>query len=108
VSPDARGAPRRSAACGPIPLWLLWDSANLDAVRLAPHAADLLGAPLASGDTASLPLRVAGMPADTVPVRVAEMIHDGALDAAWTERGVFTLDLPGRRMWGRPRVGECR
>lgn len=92
---------------GPAPAWLLLDSSNLDAVRLAPHAAALLGAPLAAGDTATLPLPLAGMPGVPVPVRVAEMILDGALNAAWMEGAVLTLDLRGGRAWGRLRAGAC-
>lgn len=88
------------------PLWLLVDSANLDAILLAPHAAAALAqgpalAALRSGEAAEVELPLGGLGRARVRARQRDLIYDGALDAALLERLVLTMDLVGLRAWAR-------
>jgi hypothetical protein len=86
---------------GAEPAWLEFDTGNLDTVLLAPHVAHRAG--LAVGTTeGSVALSLA--PGFTFPtrVRVRDLIHDGALNLALIEAGVFAIDLADGRAWGRP------
>lgn len=98
TNPDSRGvdlfvacpAPRGDA-------WLLLDSGNLDTVRLAPHAAALLGVPPAGDPRARLV--VAGLPPEEAEITVHDSIYDGALNQRWMAKRVLTLDLLRNRGW---------
>jgi hypothetical protein len=103
VRADARGGP----------LWLLLDSANLDDVLLAPHAAAALAegpalAALQRGEEAEVVLPLPGLGAARVRARQRDLIYDGALNAELLERLVLTLDLERGRAWARWRRDALR
>ena len=77
--------------------WLLLDSANLDTVRLAPHAAALLGVPPAGDSHARL--AVAGLAPEEVEISIHDSIYDGALNQRWIAKRILTLDLLHNRAW---------
>lgn len=86
-------------------LWLEVDSGNLDAVLLAPHAARVLGMADSVGtERNDLVLSLVPGRPSTVLARVRTLILDGALNAAWLERGQLTMDLMHGRLWWAPRV----
>ena len=79
-------------------LWLEFDSGNLDNVLLSPHSARALQLP--AGDEASdIRLALGGADTVTVTARRRELIFDGALNAAFIETRVFTIDLANGRAW---------
>jgi hypothetical protein len=78
--------------------WLELDSGNLDAVLLAPHVTDALG--LRADGRLTLDLgALRGIP---VEARARELLHDGALNAAFLERYDIRLDFGSLRAWLRP------
>lgn len=85
-------------------LLLLLDSANLAGVRLAPTAWRQLqpGAePPPPGKSAPVVLDFGPAGRRRVTAQAADLIHDGALDAAFMESALLTLDLPRGRAWIR-------
>jgi hypothetical protein len=77
-------------------LWLLVDSGNLAGLRLSPASVEALG----GGET--LTVAVEGAPAVAIePEIVAELIYDGALNAAFIGAHDVTLDLANQRGWWR-------
>ncbi|WNG33357.1 hypothetical protein F0U61_06785 [Archangium violaceum] len=106
-----------AAQAHPAPLWLEFDSGNLDRVLLAPHAARLLGLELRDEHLTSqpealptqrrwnlpaAPLTLVGQAPESLPIGVQELIYDGVLNASFMEGRVFTLELPRGRMWSTP------
>lgn len=87
----------------PDTLWLLVDSGNLGPVLLAPHAARLLGVADSVGAEATVQLPMAPGLTESVAILVRELILDGALNAAWLERGRLTFDLATGETWWVPR-----
>lgn len=70
--------------------WFLFDSANLDLVQAAPHMLGAVG-PLPREVDATL--KIDGLPPIISPLRVRELIHDGALSEAFLRAWVWTFDL---------------
>ena len=74
------------------PLWLELDSGNLDDVLIADRLVDQLGlAPeqadaLRRGEHVALPLQIDGLGSVTVTAAAADLVYDGALNAATLER----------------------
>lgn len=88
-------------------LWLEIDSANLDDVLLAPHAARLLGLADSVGavvDSAALPLPPGAR--TVVRARVRPLLFDGALNSRWLEGGRLTADLSTGALWWEPRAAR--
>jgi Aspartyl protease len=83
-------------------LWFLLDSGNLAGTLLAPHALALLGlSPPGSPPVLDrVSLEPVGLPAVTGPAEVRDLIYDGVFGEGFLGRGVFTLDLRSRRLWG--------
>jgi hypothetical protein len=79
-------------------LWLLWDSAHLGPVFLAPHALRLLGvSDTLPGGHLDLPLAESLRP--RVNYRRADVIYDGVLGDEVISRAVWSVDLATGRMW---------
>jgi len=100
-------------AANPEPLWCLLDSANLDAVIVAPHTLEQLGMKLddpralTGENTFPIDIVVAGRPVRGAEARVRDIIHDGAISEAVMRRFVITADLAGERIWFAPRAAEA-
>lgn len=76
--------------------WFEIDSGNLDAVRIAPHAALVFGLSPSVGEPTTIELSLGRAPAARIDARVADIIYDGALNARFLEQGVLHGDLGAR------------
>jgi hypothetical protein len=74
--------------------WFEVDSGNLDSVRLAPHTAPYFEA--APGSPLAIDLALGDGRAVKSEARIVDLIHDGALNAAFLEHGVLFADLRAR------------
>lgn len=83
------------------PGWFLFDSGNLDLVQAAPHLLRATG-PLPR-EIESAPFAIDGLPAGRLPVRVRDLIHDGALSESFLREWIWTIDLARREVWAHPR-----
>jgi hypothetical protein len=84
------------------PLWLLLDSGNLVGTILSPQAMRRLGHAVADSLPSGphpVPLQISGLPAEEHAATVMDLIHDGALGAAFFRRRVVTIDLATGRAW---------
>jgi len=79
----------------PAPGWYLFDSANLDVVRVSSH----LGVPADSGDVGEGAVQLEGLPPIAGRWRIVEMIYDGALSEEFLRAWVITLDLAAGQAW---------
>ncbi len=91
------------------PGWFLFDSANLDLVQAAPHLVRPSG-PLPR-QVEGAPFALDGLPGRSLPIRVRDLIHDGALSESFLRGWIWTIDLPRRQVWAHPlttRLGTSR
>lgn len=82
------------------PGWFLFDSGNLDLVQAAPHMVRATGAVPRQVEAAAF--AVDGLPVTSLPVRVRELIHDGALSESFLRDWVWTIDLAHGGIWAYP------
>lgn len=86
-------------------LWFLLDSANLDHVIIAPHTINQLNGESESdssvdlGNVLDLDLEIAGAYPVSTPVRVGDILYDGALNEEVMRRFLITFDLKNERVW---------
>lgn len=84
----------------PGPLWFELDSGNAGPVRIAPHAAAMLGLELSETEASEVSLPLPGYGPVTVQAVLREgMIYDGLLNADFLRERVVTLDLAAERAW---------
>lgn len=83
------------------PGWFLFDSANLDLVQAAPHLLRATGPLPREIESASFALE--GLPAGNLPVRVRDLIHDGALSESFLRGWAWTIDLARGEVRAHPR-----
>lgn len=86
------------------PGWFLFDSGNLDLVQAAPHMLRAPG-PLPREVDAAL-LRIDGLPPMSSPLRVRDIIHDGALSESLLRAWVWTFRLATADVWAAPASGS--
>jgi len=82
------------------PGWFLFDSANLDLVQAGPHMLGAVG-PLPR-EVEAATLKIDGLPPTTSPLRVRDLIHDGALSETFLRAWVWTFDLARSEIWAAP------
>lgn len=90
-----RPAPKPASRAGRA-FWFEIDSGNLDAVRIAPHAAPSFGLSPGTQEPATIELSLGRAPAVRIDARVADIIYDGALNAQFLEQGTLSADLGTR------------
>jgi hypothetical protein len=89
------------------PLWFELDSGNLDDVLISRHAVEQLNVDasrlrtLQEGKPAEISLQIDGLGPVTVQARGADIIYDGALNAALLERMVLVVDLKRALAWAK-------
>jgi hypothetical protein len=72
--------------------WFEVDSGNLDAIRIAPHAARYFGLE-GSEQARTIDLALGDGRSVQVEAHVVDMLYDGAISAAFLEQGVLYADL---------------
>jgi hypothetical protein len=76
--------------------WFEVDSGNLDALRFAPHAAPYFGLDAKASGVLAIDFALGDGRSVRTDAHVVDMIHDGALSAAFLEHGILFADLRQR------------
>jgi hypothetical protein len=79
------------------PFWFEVDSANLDDVLVSSHAWNEYSE--TEKEQAQISLTLIGLPPGTVAARKKNLIYDGALNAEFLEKYLFSFDLSAGRLW---------
>ncbi len=83
-------------------IWLEVDNSNTGPLLLAPHALAQLGLEVPNDGerwTGEVSLDLIGFGAVDVQAESFDMIYDGLINAATTDKLLLTMDLPNERMW---------
>jgi hypothetical protein len=79
--------------------WFLLDSGNLDRIQVAPHMVHAEGPVPRTLD--AVPFTIPGIGPTEVPVRVADILYDGALSESFLREWVWTFDPESAALWAR-------